>query len=268
MTESGRGELLPIGKAVEAENQPSVADSALEMAESKLNQALDQLDQQLEYQTYSRATEELEGAKMDYNNAWTAFLHTPEGSHYNESNQRHQNADKHHQGTLRKVAPSNHFRNYAAAENHRVGSARMAARAEEQANTNPEYLQTTEYQQISERHQSILARCDQAWKDIGYTLEGKDYHRAKVQIDQAKIEVGLAWARGGQTPEGQKLNRIMKKIARLEKEYRQAEQAYKQTPSYEEYTRAAEDYRLTTLAADQNKNRQGRAGNNYPDRRR
>ncbi len=254
MTESGRGELPPTSNAAEAENQPPVADLARETAEARLNQALDQLDQQPEYQAYSQATEELEGAKVDYENAWTAFLHTPEGEHYNGSNQRHQNADKHHQRTLEKVAPNKHFQNYLDAESHRAESAQMAARAEEQANANPEYLQTTEYQQISGRHQSILARCQQAWKDIGYTLEGKDYHRAKAQIDQAKREVSLAWAGGGQIPAGQKLNLIMEQIDQLEQKYQQAEQAYKQTPAYGEYAQAAEDYRLATFAADQDKN--------------
>ena len=254
MAELRRGELPQTGNATEAENQPPVADLAREMAEARLNQALDQLDQQPECQAYNRATEELEGAKMDYDNAWTAFLHTHEGRHYNESNQRYQNAKKHHDRTKEKVAPNEHFKNHAAAESHRANSAEMVARANEQANIDPEFERTAEYRQIGEHHQGILARCRQAWKDIGYTLEGKDYHRAKIQIDQAEREVSLAWARGSQIPEGQKLNRIMDQVDQLEQKYQQAEQAYKQTPAYEEYTQAAEDYRLATFVADQNKN--------------
>ena len=253
MTESQRRELPAIGDAAETENQSSVADQNRDIAEARLDQALDNLDPQPEYLAYSQAVQELENAKMDYENAWTAFLHTHEGRHYNESNQRYQSAKDHHDRTLEKVAPSNHFKDYTNAESHKASSAQIVNRAEEQTTTDPEYQQTAEYQQIIEQHRGVVARCRQAWKDIGYILEGKDYHRAKVQIDKAEGELSRAWARGNQIPQGQKLSRIMEQIKQLEQKHQQVEQALKQTSAYKDYAKAAEDYRLATFVADQNK---------------
>ena len=256
--------LQAVGDATETENQQLIADQARDIAEARLNQALDNLDPQPEYLTYSQAVQELENAKMDYDNAWTAFLHTNEGRHYNESNQRYQSAKKHYEGTLRKLEGNGHLQNYTTAESHKAGSAQIVSRAEEQATTDPEYQQTTEYQQIIEQHRGVVARCRQAWTDIGYTLEGKSYHRAKVQIDKAESEISRAWARGNQAPQGQKLSRIMEQINQLEQNHQQAEQALKQTPACEDYAKAAEDYRLATLVADQNKDKKAKLATIIP----
>lgn len=247
MSESGRGELHQLPGPAVAEDQPT-ADETHELSESKLNQALEQLDQQPEYQIYIREAEALEGAKIDYENAWTAFLHTVEGRHYNESNQRYQSAKNHYQRTREKVADTYHFQNYTVAEDHRTESTQKVATAEEQAVANPQYRQTADYQQINQRHQSILDRCRQAWHDLSHTLEGKAYHRAKTQLDKAEREVSLAWAGGSQIPQGQRLIRITEQIAQLEQSCQQAEQTYKQTPAYAEYAQAAEAHRQLALA--------------------
>lgn len=236
----------------EPEIQLSPAEQAKEMAEIRLSQTLDELEIQVEYHTYTRLYEQLEGSKIDYENAWNAFLHTNEGRHYNDSNHRHQHAKDHYRRTLEKVASTGHYQNYTAIENHRVVSTQMVAAAEEKLAVDPDYSQTEEYRQINRSHQNILDQCRRAWKDIGYTHEGKDYQRAKVQADRTEREVSLAWARAGEIPQGQKLALILDQIAQLEQACQQAEEAYKQTPAYDEYVKAGENYRRAALVADQN----------------
>ena len=253
MPDSKRGEVHPFPQPDTAEGPESAGKTSLQESEATLNQALSRLEEHPEHYRYIRLSEAIEGAKIDYENAWTAFLHTPQGDHYNKSNQRFQNAKEHYQRTLEKVTPTSHFQDHIAAESLRSNSTQAVAEAEKQAEADPDYRQTPEYQQVNQHHQGILARCRQTWRDIGHTLEGRDHQRAKTLFDKAEREVSLAWSGGGQTLQGQRLIRIMEEIDQLEQEYQKSQQILEQVPAYTEYTQAAEAHRLAVLA-DREKN--------------